>query len=48
MDWLENKTIKEINETYNCKNSRYMIDKIKNYLKNQYNNNFLDRSKYIY
>ena len=48
MDWLENKTIQEINEAYNCKNSRYIIDKIKNYLKNQYNNNFLDRSKYIY
>lgn len=48
MDWLENKTIQEINEAYNCKNSRYIIDKIKNYLKNQYNNNFLDSSKYIY
>lgn len=42
MDWLENKSIQEINETYNCKNSRYIIDKIRNYIKNEYNNEFLN------
>ena len=36
LDWLENKSIKEINETYNCKNSRYLIDKIREYVKNTY------------
>lgn len=38
LDWLEDKSIKEINETYNCKNSRYLIDKIKDYIKKKYNN----------
>lgn len=37
LDWLEDKSIKEINEMYNCKNSRYLIDKIKDYIKNKYN-----------
>lgn len=36
LDWLENKSIKEINETYNCNNSRYLIDKIRNYVKDKY------------
>lgn len=37
LDWLEDKSIKEINEMYNCKNSRYLIDKIKDYIKDKYN-----------
>ena len=37
LDWLEDKSIKEINETYNCKNSRYLIDKIRSYVKEKYN-----------
>ena len=37
LDWLENKSIKEINETYKCNNSRYLIDKIRNYVKEKYN-----------
>ena len=36
LDWLEDKSIKEINELHGCKNSRYTIDKIKQYIKNQY------------
>lgn len=36
MDWLENKSIKEINEIYNCNNTRYLIDKIKSYIKKTY------------
>lgn len=42
MDWLENKSIQEINENYNCKNSRYIIDKIRNYIKDNYNDEFLN------
>lgn len=37
LDWLEDKSIKEINEIYNCKNTRYIIDKIREYIKNEYN-----------
>lgn len=40
MDWIENKSIKEINENYNCNNSRYIIDKIRNYINKTYNNDF--------
>lgn len=36
LDWLENKTIKEINEKYKCNNTRYLIDKIKIFVKNEY------------
>lgn len=39
-DWLINQlTIQEINNKYNCKNARYIIDKIKNYIKENYNIN---------
>lgn len=39
-DWLINQlTIKDINEKYNCNNSRYIIDKIKEYIKENYNIN---------
>lgn len=37
LDWLEDKSIKEINEEYNCKNTRYLIDKVKEYIKSKYN-----------
>ena len=36
LDWLDDKSIKEINETYECNNSRYLIDKIKEYIKFKY------------
>lgn len=40
VDWLINQlTIKDINEKYNCNNSRYIIDKIKEYIKENYNIN---------
>ena len=40
VDWLINQMpIKEINEKYNCNNSRYIIDKIKEYIKQNYNIN---------
>lgn len=40
IDWLINQmTIKDINKKYNCDNSRYTIDKIKDYIKKNYNIN---------
>lgn len=36
LDWLEDKSIKKINEYYNCKNTRYLIDKIRSYVKEKY------------
>ena len=41
IDWLENKTIQEINKDYNCNNSRYLIDKIRNFI----NENYKDEMK---
>ncbi|MBR6516381.1 MAG: sigma-70 family RNA polymerase sigma factor [Bacilli bacterium] len=39
-DWLIcQMTISEINKKYNCKNSRYIIDKIKEYIKQTYSIN---------
>lgn len=37
VDWLINQlTIKEINKKYNCNNARYTIDKVKEYIKQNY------------
>jgi hypothetical protein len=35
-DWLDGMTIKEINEKYGSKKGRYIIDKIKEYIKSNY------------
>lgn len=35
-DWLEGYTIKELNEKYEIKNARYIIDQIKDYIKQYY------------
>lgn len=36
IDWLDNLTISDINRKHNCKNSRYVIDKIRNYIADNY------------
>ena len=36
LDWLDDKSIKEINEKHYCNNSRYIIDKIKDFIKKKY------------
>ena len=40
VDWLINQmTIEEINNKYNCNNARYTIDKVKKFIKQNYNRN---------
>mgnify|MGYP003424027935 FL=1 len=37
-DWCINQmTINEINNKYNCNNTRYLIDKVKKYIQKNYN-----------
>lgn len=39
-DWIICQlTIKEINEKYNCKNARYIIDKVKDFIERNYSRN---------
>lgn len=42
IDWLDGATIKELNEQYNKKNCRYIIDKIRKYVIENY-----DREEFI-